>query len=131
MKKYSVFLFVTAVLFTQLALSGCGRSVTENDGKINDYINATEYHDNGKRVDFCARVNNIGKYTVNVTSEGDNSRELIIYISSATELIGKNGEKLNVSALENGMRVIVTYDGTVVESDPPRIMRCYTVREID
>lgn len=131
MKKCFVFLFVATVLFPQLALSGCGRSVSESDGKINDYIDATEYHDSGKRVDFCARVNDVGKYTISVTAETDDGREMVIYVSDGTEFIGKNNEKLTVSDLRAGMRIVVTSDGTVIESDPPRIMRCYCIREID
>lgn len=131
MKKYFVFLFVAAVVFTQLALSACGKSFSESDKKINDYIDATEYHDSGKRVDCFAKVNDVGKYTVSVTVEGSDGSEMVVCISGGTELLGKNDEKLTVSDLMIGMRIVITSDGTVIESDPPRILRCYCIRVID
>ncbi|MGM9636506.1 MAG: hypothetical protein ACI3YK_00810 [Eubacteriales bacterium] len=130
MKK--LFFILMLLLLCPVFLS-CGPKLL-SEQEANDYVDATEYVDSGVRTTFEATVSEIGKYTLTVIPDEDsneaNSSDLIaVSVSGSDPVVDESGNAISLSDLQAGDRVIICYDGKLLESYPARISQCYEVKK--
>ncbi|MGM9680530.1 MAG: hypothetical protein ACI3XR_03395 [Eubacteriales bacterium] len=127
--------FALMLLLTALFCLSCGSKLL-SEQEANDYIDATEYVDSGVRTTFRATVSDIGKYSLTVipdeeSSEARSSDLIVVSVSASDPVIDGSGNAIALSDLAVGDRVVICYNGMILESYPARISQCYEVKKID
>ena len=127
-------IFLVILLVFSLFAVGCGNRMVSEE-KANDYIDATAYRDGGTRRVLTGRVTKIGAYSLHlIADEGFGTlsgREIRVALSEQVPFSDAEGGDMDRSALKEGDRVQITYDGSVLASDPPRVSKCYGVRALN
>lgn len=127
--------FTLMLLLTALFCLSCGSKLL-SEQEANDYIDATEYVDSGVRMTFKATVSDIGKYSLTVIPDGESNEAgssdlIVVSVSASDPVVDESGNAIALSDLTVGDRVVICYDGRILESYPARISQCYEVKKID
>lgn len=122
-------ILIVAILLS-LFLSGCGEGLLD-DKTANDYKDATKYVDSGRRAKLVSLVTDVGKYSIDVEEEDNDRSAYNISVSTATEILGKDGGELSLEDLAVGTKVEIIYDGNILETYPLRISKCYKIQIVD
>lgn len=113
-------------------LSACSSNRLVSDAEANDYREATAYHDGGRRDRFTGTIVEVGEYSLLVAANEESGavsgRSVRIAVSGSVKILDASGAPIELSALKAGDPVRITYDGSLLLSDPPRISKCYEIR---
>lgn len=122
---------VSSVLLLSLLLCffGCKRKLLD-DKTANDYVDATKYVDSGESSTLSCELIDVGKYNINVKSVNDAETLYTISVSSGTQITNADGDTVRLENLTAGSKLLITYDGNIMETYPARISKCYKIQVI-